>query len=371
MQDTSTVKQIEVSDYAIDSAELFADKIGNIINSGAISVMISLGHRTGLFDTLATLPASTSLQIARKTGLSERYVREWLAAMVVSEIVVYDANQRLYSLPPEHAACLTQDAPLGNLAVYAQFIPMSGAVQEKLLENFQTGEGSNYEDYPCFHQIMSEDSKQTVVAPLFEVILPLVPGLIHKLDHGISVLDAGCGSGYALIELAKYFPKSQFTGYDISYDAISRAWQRAAQEGLENIQFEVYDLSHFNATEAFDLVLSFDAIHDQKDPQALLCQLYESLKSNGVHLMQDIGGSAYLEKNMDFPFAGFLYTASCMHCVPISLGQNGEGLGTMWGWETAKSMLQEAKFQHIEKHILPHDPMNVWFVSHKTLSGAN
>ncbi|HSO82951.1 hypothetical protein [Thiocapsa sp.] len=79
--------------------------------------------------------------------------------------------------------------------------------------------------------------------------------------------------------------------------------------------------------------------------------------------MQDIGGSMHLEKNLDFPMASLLYTVSCIHCTPVSLGQDGEGLGTMWGWETAEAMLREAGFAEIERHVLPHDPMNVWFVS--------
>ena len=111
--------------------------------------------------------------------------------------------------------------------------------------------------------------------------------------------------------------------------------------------------------------MSFDAVHDQKDPQGLLTGLYHSLKPGGVYLMQNIGGSARLEDNIDFPMASFLYTVSCLHCTPISIGQGGAGLGTMWGWETAERMLNEAGFESVRRHVLPHDPMNVWFVSRK------
>ena len=116
----------------------------------------------------------------------------------------------------------------------------------------------------------------------------------------------------------------------------------------------------------YDLVTSFDAIHDQKAPGQVLSRLHGSLRAGGVHLMQDIGGSASLEKNLDFPFAAFLYTASCLHCMPVSLGQGGEGLGTMWGWETAERLLVEAGFDSVERHVLEHDPMNVWFISRKS-----
>lgn len=104
---------------------------------------------------------------------------------------------------------------------------------------------------------------------------------------------------------------------------------------------------------------------DQKDPQGLLRSLHRALRAGGVYLMQDIGGSAHLENNLGFPMASLLYAISCVHCTPISLGQGGAGLGTMWGWETAQRMLREAGFDTVERHVLPHDPMNVWFVSRK------
>jgi len=125
----------------------------------------------------------------------------------------------------------------------------------------------------------------------------------------------------------------------------------------------VRDLTNFNAPEHFDLITSFDAVHDQKQPQDFLKRIRAALRPGGVHLMQDIGGSADLENNYDFPFAALLYTISCLHCTPVSLGQGGDGLGTMWGWETAEAMLREAGFAHVERHVLPHDPMNVWFIS--------
>ena len=113
------------------------------------------------------------------------------------------------------------------------------------------------------------------------------------------------------------------------------------------------------------MITSFDAIHDQKDPAGVLARIWRALRPGGVHLMQDVGGSADLANNLDFPFAPFLYTASCLHCMPVSLGQDGAGLGTMWGWETAAAMLQAAGFDAPERIVLEHDPMNVWFVSRK------
>lgn len=359
--------QTLVQDPSFDAAtaDAFVERVGGILDGGAVAIMLSVGHRTSLFDSMAALPPASSQTIAERAGLAERYVREWLAVLVMADVVLYDPDSRTYRLPPEHAACLTTDAPLGNLSGFGQHIALLGQVQDRAIECFRTGGGTSYQDYPCFHQIMAEDSGQTVVAQLFDVILPLIPGLTQPMETGIAVMDAGCGRGLALLEMAKRYPRSFFTGYDLCLDAIEYAQRRAGEEGLSNIRYEQRDLSTYDEKERYDLITTFDAVHDQKDPQALLHALHAALKPGGIHLMQDIGASASLENNRDFPLAALLYAVSCFHCMPVSLGQGGVGLGTMWGWETAQSMLQRAGYADIQRHSLPHDPMNVWFVARK------
>jgi len=344
-------------------AEAFAGKIGDILNAGASAAMIAVGHRLGLFDVLADLPPATSHEIADKAELAERYVREWLAVMVVSDIIAYEPATRRYRLAPEHAACLTRGAPLGNFAVYAQHVSLLGKVEDRIMHCFETGDGMTYDDYPCFHQVMAEDSGETILSCLFESILPLVDGIEARLDAGIDVLDAGCGRGLALVAMAKRFPRSRFAGYDLCEDTIGFAAETARKAGLTNIRFETRDLTGYVEPAAWDFVTSFDAVHDQKDPASLVRGLHASLRPGGVYLMQDIGGSAHLENNRDFPMAALLYAISCAHCTPVSIGQGGAGLGTMWGWETAERMLRDAGFATVDRHSLPHDPMNVWFVS--------
>ncbi len=347
------------------AAEAFTERFIDILNGGAVAVMCSIGHRTGLFDAMTGLPPSSSQTIAERAGLAERYVREWLAVMVTGRIVTYDAATLTYHLPPEHAAILARRAPLGNVAVAAQFVALMGAVQEPILECFATGRGTSYDQYPCFHRVMAEDSGQTVVGQLFDTLLPLAPGLVERLEQGIDVMDAGCGRGLALLAMAERFPKSRFLGIDLCREATDAAADEATAKGLENVVFAAQDLSGFDAAGAFDLVTSFDAVHDQRDPEGLICTLHRALRRGGVYLMQDIGGSARLEANLDFPMAPLLYAISTTHCTPVSIGQGGPGLGTMWGWETAQAMLEAAGFSAIERHVLPHDPMNVWFVSQK------
>jgi 2-polyprenyl-3-methyl-5-hydroxy-6-metoxy-1,4-benzoquinol methylase len=358
-------QHIKTPEFDTAAAEGFLDRVAGLINDGAVAVMVGIGHRTGLFDTMAALPPATSAEIAEEAALAERYVREWLAVMVTSRIVAFDPERSTYSLPAEHAASLTRGAALGNMAVYAQHVGLLGQVQDRLLDCFETGEGTRYSDYPCFHHMMAEDSAMTVTAGLFDHILPLVPEIGARLEDGIEVLDAGCGQGAALIALAGRYPRSRFTGYDLSEDAIAHAAEVARRAGLGNVRFEVRDLTSYDERARFDFITSFDAVHDQKDPAGLIRGLHGALRPRGVYLMQDIGGSARLENNLDFPMASFLYAISCAHCTPVSLGQGGQGLGTMWGWETAESMLHAAGFDEVDRHVLPHDPMNVWFVARR------
>ena len=357
----------EINKPIENAADIFLERICGIINTGAQSVMISVGHRSGLFDTMAELEPKTSQEIADRAELAERYVREWLAVMVTADIVNYDPHAMTYYLPKSRAACLTRGAELGNVAVYAQFISLMGAAQEHNLGFLESGGGASYTDYPCFHHIMAEDSEQSVVSSLFDILLPLIPGMDAQLQVGIDVLDAGCGKGYALLSLAEYYPHSQFTGYDLCAETISEASCIASAKNLNNIRFAVKNLTGFNELNKYDLVTSFDAVHDQQDPQSLVTGIHNALKSSGVYLMQDIGGSAHLENNLEFPMASLLYSMSFTHCIPILIGQGGEGLGSMWGWETARMMLKNARFADVERHVLPHDPMNVWFVSRKEM----
>src|SRR5688500_11851774 len=139
-------------------AEKFAEKMIGIINGGALALMTSIGHRTGLFDIMADLPPSTSRQIADAAGLNERYVREWLGAMVVGRIIDYDAQAATYSLPEEHATALTRAASPNNIAATTQFISLLGSVEGQIIESFRKGGGVPYSAFPGFHEVMAEES---------------------------------------------------------------------------------------------------------------------------------------------------------------------------------------------------------------------
>lgn len=345
--------------------DLFAEKLVGTLNGGALALMISLGHQTGLFDAMAKLPPATSNEIAAAAELNERYVREWLGAMVTGEIVEYDPGESVYSLPPEHAALITRDAAPENIAATTQWIAVLGSVESKIVDSFRNGGGVPYEEFHRFHEVMAEESAQTVVAALFNHILPLSPGLRIDLEAGVRAMDLGCGSGRALNHLAKNFPKSQFVGYDLCEEAILAARAEAESLGLDNVQFEIRDVSKLDEPENFDVITAFDAIHDQADPAKVLDNIYTALRPGGTFLMQDIKGSSYVEKNLDNPLSTFLYTVSCMHCMTVSLSQDGLGLGAMWGKEKALEMLGDAGFSDVEVKELDHDMINYYYIMKK------
>ena len=356
------------SQFSRAKADDFANRLLTILNHSSLSVMISIGHRTGLFDTLSNLQPSSSAEIASKAGLNERYVREWLGAMVTGGVVDLDPNTYKFLLPAENAAALTRAAGANNMAVFAQYIGVMGSVEDEIVECFHKGGGVPYSRFPRFHEVMAEDSGQSVLSSLESHILPLVPGLSDRLADGIQMLDVGCGRGLIMNRLAELFPKSRFTGMDLSSEAVMFAWTTAAEKKLRNVEFIVADLSHFDQTaevEAFDLITTFDAVHDQKFPLNVLKGIYRALRPNEVYLMQDIKGSSQLHNNIGHPIGPFLYTVSCMHCMTVSLAQGGEGVGAMWGEEMTRDYLQKAGFRSVEKHELAHDIQNNWYIVRK------
>jgi SAM-dependent methyltransferase len=345
-------------------AERFAERFVGLVNDAALVHMTSIGHRTGLFDALAERGPSTSDELADEAGLNERYVREWLGAMTTGRFVELDPETGRYRLPAEHAAWLTREAAPDNLAVMAQYFGIAGTVEDDIVRCFREGGGVPYERFERFHEVMAEDSGQSVLTALDDHILPLVPGLTERLETGIRVADLGCGRGRALAQLARRFPRSTFVGLDLSEEAV--AWATEATADLANVRFEARDLTTFDVDAepgAFDLVTTFDAVHDQARPLALLAGIRRSLVDDGVYLMQDIDGHSDHHANLDHPFGPFLYAVSCMHCMTVSLAQGGEGLGTMWGVEKAEELLREAGFAELEFHRLEHDPVNVYVVA--------
>ena len=346
----------------VERGAAFEDRLLGVVNSASLALGLSIGHRTGLLDAMAGLEPATSEEIAAASRLNERYVREWLGAMVTGGIVDYSPYRKLYHLPPEHAALLTRGGE-ANLAAILQYVPVLGQVEDRLVDCFRHGGGVGYEHFHRFHDVMAEDSAQTVVAALFDSILPLAPGLDSRLTAGIDVLDVGCGQGRALVEMAARYPSSRFTGYDLSREAIGRARQGVKEKGLANLSFEVRDLELMRDDSAYDLVTGFDIVHDQRRPDTVLRNIRRALRTGGLFLMQDIAASSHVENNIDHPIGPFLYTISLCHCMPVSLAREGMGLGACWGRELALQMLADAGFTQVDVRDLQHDIQNHFYLA--------
>lgn len=357
--------QPETPGFDAARAERFAERVVEVLNGGGLALMLSIGHRAGLFDVMGYLEHATSAEIAEAAGLRERYVREWLGSMVTGAIVDYDPEQRCYRLPPEHAASLTREARPRNLAATAQWIPLLAGVEDEVLACFERGGGVHSHSFGRFQEVMAEQSDQTTVSALRDHILPLVPGAPAALETGADVLDVGCGVGRALNRLAHDFPKSRFTGYDCSEEAVALALADAEAHALPNVHFEERDVARLEEVEAYHLVTAFDAVHDQAHPGAVLAGMYRALRPGGALLMQEVHATSRLERDRDHPLAPFLYTVSCLHCTTVSLAEDGDGLGAMWGAERALQMLADAGFTDARVHTLPHDPINQYFVAHR------
>lgn len=350
---------------ARETTEEFTERIAATLDGASLTILLSIGHQTGLLDTMAGLPPSTSAQIADAAGLDERYVREWLGGMTTGRVVEYDADTAAYSLPAHRAGVLTRAAGPQNLAVVAQFLPLLGEVEQKIIGCFRAGGGLPYSEFPRFHQLMAEESGAMYDSSLVDVVLPLVDGLVERLRAGADVADFGCGSGHAINVMAQAFPASRFTGIDFSEQAIATGIREAADRGLTNATFESHDLSELDKPEAYDVITVFDAIHDQARPARVLENIYRALRPGGVLLMADIKASSRLEENVGVPMSTYLYTTSLMHCMTVSLALDGAGLGTAWGTQLAVAMLGDAGFDDVRVAEIEADPINNYYIARK------
>jgi len=342
-------------------AQRFAAKLIDALNDAALGLMISVGHRTGLFDVMRDLAPAGATQIAMQAGLAERYVCEWLAAMANAGVVVHDPACGTYLLPPEHAVALTRAARPNNLAARFQWIPLLGSVEDEIVKCFERGGGVPHASYRRFRAVAAEERDQTVVASLLQRILPRVPGLPARLARGCDVLDVGCGSGRALACMAEAFPHSRFTGVDSRARAIELA--RIDARGLANLRFEARDEEDLEQGGGFDLITAFDAIHIQAEPEAVLASVAGALRPDGIFLMQLIAGA--VREDAAHPLATFLYTMSCLHLTSVSLAAGRAGLGPMGGERVARRMLAAAGFAEVEVLALAHDRLHLYYVARK------
>jgi ubiquinone/menaquinone biosynthesis C-methylase UbiE len=356
--------------------EAFGTRMLTLLNNGATTLMVSIGHKTGLFETMAALPPMSSTELASAAGLSERYVREWLASMYVSGIVEMktvvsaeddggEAKVRVYSLPPENAAFLTWGRGPENVAVLAQYIPILSAFEGKTVDCFRNGGGIPSEEFGALKEIIAADAAQTIAASLVEWILPMGgPEMTDDLEDGVDVLDIQCGTGINLLTLAKAYPRSWFTGYDSDTSNIAIARDAADKDGLHNVRFKTADITSSSEVGAYDLVTCFGGLVESGDVRKVLLRANQALRQGGTLLVQDVAASSDARANRAHPAGPLMYALSVMFAVPASIAKTGNdamATGVMWGNDLALRMIRDVGFKCDAVRKLPDDHCNVFF----------
>src|SRR5688500_6252154 len=289
---------------SLDEARVaaFGEQLVAAYTGGMVTFMIDLASRTGLLDTLAEGPG-TSEELAERAGLAERYVRECLGSLVTAGVAEYDPAARHYSLPPEHALLLTGEGSL-NMAPISRMVALLGTHVPGVAQAFRTGGGVPFEEFrPGFTDVMDGISRGLMDGQLLDGILPLTGELPARLADGVRAAEVGCGTGHASNLLARAYPRSSFTGYDLAEDAIAQARAEAAAWGLTNASFEVLDVATLPSDPPSTAVFAFDAIHDQADPAGVLSRVRAALEPGGWFVMMDIRAASALEDNVGNPMA--------------------------------------------------------------------
>lgn len=350
--------------------EEFGSRMLSLLNNGALTLMISIGHKTGLFETMAALPAVTCTELAKTAGLYERYVREWLATMLVGGIVhaeepTGDKLEIKFYLPPENAAFLTWGRGPENVAVLSQYISILSSFEAKSVDCFRSGKGIPASEFGELKSIMAADAAQTIASSLVDWILPLGESiLISDLRAGIDVLDVECGSGLNLITLAKEFRRSWFTGYDPNPAHIAVARDAAEREGLQNIRFKCMEITESSEYSSYDLITCFGGLVETGDVRNVVKRVHQALRRGGIFLLQDVAASSDPRSNCSHPAGPLLYTISVMFSVPATLfktGNDEEAVGVMWGNDRALNLMREMGFNCDGIRQLPDDHCNVFF----------
>ncbi|HKY60664.1 MAG TPA: class I SAM-dependent methyltransferase, partial [Gemmatimonadota bacterium] len=287
--------------------EAMADRAVGYLSGAAVSALVYLGDQLGLYHALREAGPVKSAELAARSGLHERWVREWLHAQASAGLVSHVGDGR-FELTGEQAAVLAEEA--SPAFVTGGFALLFSLFQrwERLHEAFRTGRGVPYNQLGADHAVAeSRFSAPWMRANLVPVILPGLDGVTTKLDAGAKAADVGCGSGRALLEMARAYPNSQFHGYDSSDLAIRFAREGLATSGLGNVTFHHATAATLEPDASFDFILTWDCLHDMTDPTGAFRAIRKAIKPDGSWLIVDINGMPTPEENYAHPLAGLLY----------------------------------------------------------------
>jgi hypothetical protein len=347
-----------------DKLRDYVRHVFGMMSGATVSIMICLGDRLGLYRSMAGAGPLTSEELAARTRLDERWVREWLYTQGASDVLSYEGDGRFELTPEGEALLVDENHPANGIGFFAQLPGMLEGL-EKLPQAFATGRGLNYD-------ALGPDAARGVergLAPWFRsmlvpVALPRIDGVRERLESGIAVADVGCGAGVALIELARHFPKSEFHGYDISKHALARAEENKREAGADNVTFHDAAADPLPKDGRFEFVTTFDCLHDMAHPAKVIQQIRGAIASDGTWLVADIKSAPTFEENVENnPMAAMMYSFSVMVCMSSSLSEpGGAGLGTLGlHSDLLKGMTEDAGFTRFENLDLGH-PMNAFYV---------
>jgi 2-polyprenyl-3-methyl-5-hydroxy-6-metoxy-1,4-benzoquinol methylase len=311
-----------------------------------------LGDQLGLYRALAETGAVTSESLAAHTGLHERWLREWLQQQACAGLVAYEGNGRFYLLPEAIEVLAKEDSFFYAGGGFQTIMTLASNVPN-LTSCFQTGLGLSYDalGVDCavgLEQMSNPWHRQRLIPE----ILPMLDGVVEKLEQGAMVADVGCGVGTSTLMMAQAFPQSEFHGYDTSQHALARARQQAEQASLPNLFWHDPLIEPLPQDGRFDFIATFDVVHDTTNPTGLIAAVYKAIKPDGTWFITDIAGKASFEENLnEHPLARVFYAFSVLLCLPSALSEpNGAGLGTTGFHEDmARQMTQEAGFTRFRK----------------------
>jgi ubiquinone/menaquinone biosynthesis C-methylase UbiE len=332
-----------------EKLEAFVERIVLDVGTAMRGGLMYIGDRLGIFAELAQCGPVTAAELARRTGLNKRYLREWLGSMTTAEYLEHDSEGDTYFLPPEHALPLAEeDFPFFAGGLVQMIVP-TVTVAPQVAEAFKSGGGVTQDQYlPDMYEAIERLTAPWYMHQLVQTWLPALPGVMEKLEAGGSACDVGCGSGRAPITIAKALPAAEVHGYDVHGGSIERARHKAQAEGVaEQVTFTVGDGAQL-PEDRFDLISTFDVVHDSVDPVGLMSAIRKALREDGTYLMLEMNASGDVEENRN-PLGKLLYNVSTLYCMTTSLAHGGAGIGACMGAEKARELAYAAGFTHFRK----------------------
>jgi SAM-dependent methyltransferase len=333
-----------------DKLKALAGRMVGDIGAAISAVLVHLGDRLGLYRALADGGPQTSEALAKRTGLAERYLREWLAAQAAAGYIGYDPASGAYSLDPEQQMVFAVE---GNPAFMAGAFQLMAALwrdEPKIAEAFRTGKGVGWHehDHALFHGT-ERFFRPAYAAHLVDHWLPALDGVVDRLKAGGRVADVGCGHGASTILMAKAFPNARFTGFDYHPPSIERARALAEEAGLgDRVTFEVAPAKAFPGS-GYDLVTFFDCLHDMGDPVGAAAHVRQALKPDGTWMVVEPLAGDQVQDNLN-PVGRIYYAASTMVCTPASLAQEvGLALGAQAGETRLRKVLSDGGFTRVRR----------------------